>query len=371
MISSHPASPVTAQAVSHEPHRLRSAIPLPGLLSWVKAASDCGFEVKSAFKEAGIDLDSQDAAVGPLVSTDVFLRALGACARRAERQSFPLMLGDAFVFDRFQQLEDFLRTSSTLRQALEVLPWLRSFQLPWMTITLEESGQEAALVIALEPELACRPESGYLVDLVLATVRKFARTILGNAVFSFSPSLIAVQLQHPCPGNAALFQDHFLCPVQFGRLRNALVFPGAMLDVPLDGAFPAQHGEARQAIERELELNPSPFASIEVVRRVLESHPSFLRGCLGDVARVLGMQSRTLQRRLQAEGARFADLQSQAKYARARQLLARRAVGMDAISAELGFSDRRAFTFAFKRWAGHSPSAYRTQVFQSNVESIN
>ncbi|MES2088496.1 MAG: AraC family transcriptional regulator ligand-binding domain-containing protein [Pseudomonadota bacterium] len=365
MISNHPAPSGPGQAVSPEPHRQFPSIPLPGLSSWVQAACHCGFEIESAFKEVGVDFD-QSHAVGPLVSTGTFLRALEACVRRAPAHHFPLTLGDAFVFDRFQQLEEFLLTSATLREAVEVFPWLRVFQLPWMTISLEESASQAALVVTLEPELARDPGSHYLVDLVLATVRKFSRTILGDALNSFSPSLIAVQLQRPRPNNAVLFQDHFLCPVQFGHLRNALVFPRALLDVSLAGGRPDRHGEARQAIKHELERSPSRFVISELVRHVLETHPQLIKGGLEDVALVLGLHCRTLQRRLQAEGARFAELQAQAKYTRARQLLAKRAMGLDLISAELGFSDRRAFTFAFKRWAGHSPSAYRRQVFQTN-----
>jgi AraC-like DNA-binding protein len=38
---------------------------------------------------------------------------------------------------------------------------------------------------------------------------------------------------------------------------------------------------------------------------------------------------------------------------------------MESISTELGFSDRRAFTFAFKRWTGMSPSAYREHLSQA------
>jgi len=34
-------------------------------------------------------------------------------------------------------------------------------------------------------------------------------------------------------------------------------------------------------------------------------------------------------------------------------------VSIDDISARLGFSDRRAFTAAFKRWEGETPSAWR------------
>jgi AraC-like DNA-binding protein len=130
------------------------------------------------------------------------------------------------------------------------------------------------------------------------------------------------------------------------------------------------HGQARLAIVQEIEASQAQFASTEAVRQILEAQPDLLKGGLDEVAVALGMHTRTLQRRLQAEGFRFADLQAQAKYARARQMLAKKAVSMEAISTELGFSDRRAFTYAFKRWSGASPSVYRSQVLQSTVAAL-
>ena len=368
MISNHSDPCVSKPPVGAPFKAVLPVIPLPGMDSWAKAAADCGFALEDVFNEVGIQLEGQS-SVGPLVSTETFLKALAACSARAQSHHFPLALGDAFVFDRFQQLDAFLLTSASLRQAIEVFPLLRAFQLPWLAISLEETDQEAALVISVDPELARRAESIYLVDLVLAAARKFARAILGASRDSFSPSLVAVQLQRARPNNAVLFQDHFSAPIRFGSLRNALVFPRAMLDVPLAGSIPAVHVEARQAIQQALQSGQSPFACVEVVRLTLDSHPELLRGSLFDVAKVLGIHGRTLQRRLQAEGARFADLQAQAKYVRARQLLVKRALGLESISTELGFSDRRAFTFAFKRWAGHSPSVYRQQVTQSQSQS--
>ncbi|RZI84452.1 MAG: AraC family transcriptional regulator [Rubrivivax sp.] len=345
------------------------SMPMPGIASWVRAAATCGFELDAAFQAAGVHLDLSQAN-RPVVSPDALLRALSECVKRSTDHYFPLVLGESYVFDRFPQLDAFLATSPTMRQAIEALPWIRAMQLPWLWGTLEETEDEAALVFTLGPELARRPEASLVIEIVVASVRKFAKGLLGRSLAMFDRPLYAIQFQMPRPENAAMYQDFFPGPVQFGAPRNALVFPRSMLDAPLSGALPALHGQARQAIVHEIESHLPQFASTESVRHVLESQPDLLRVGLDKVAEVLGIHARTLQRRLQAEGFRFADLQAQAKYARARQMLAKKAVSMEAISEELGFSDRRAFTYAFKRWAGSSPSAYRAQLLRSSMAAL-
>lgn len=361
-------APMT-RAWSPEVSSLLAPIPMFGVPSWGRAAARCGFSVEAAFREAGVALDV-DQTQSCMVTADGLLRALDVCVKRSAAHYFPLALGEAYVFDRFPQVEAFLATSPTIRDAIEALPWIRAMQLPWLWVSLEETDDQAALVVAVDPELARRHESPYVVEIVLAACRKFARALLGSSLSQFSPTLYAVQFQKTRPENAAVFQDFFPCQVQFGAPRNALVFPKSMLDLPLEGALASVHGQARQAIVQELAASQPHFASTEAVRGVLEAQPELLKGGLEEVAESLGIHARTLQRRLQSEGFKFADLLAQAKYARARQMLSRKAISMEIISAELGFSDRRAFTYAFKRWSGTSPSVYRMRVLQTTVAAL-
>jgi AraC-like DNA-binding protein len=77
------------------------------------------------------------------------------------------------------------------------------------------------------------------------------------------------------------------------------------------------------------------------------------------VARELGMSRQTLYRRLKAEGTTF-----EAVLDAKRRQLAVRYLGLDrssvkAAAYKLGFSDPAAFSRAFKRWTGTSPSDFR------------
>ena len=69
---------------------------------------------------------------------------------------------------------------------------------------------------------------------------------------------------------------------------------------------------------------------------------------------------RTLSRSLKAEGTNFKSLVSEAKFELAAILLAHTSLSLAQISAALGYSEHAAFTRAFQRWSGQTPSAWRS-----------
>jgi AraC-like DNA-binding protein len=174
--------------------------------------------------------------------------------------------------------------------------------------------------------------------------------------------LLSVRMAMPAPAHQQRFADHFGVPVFFNEGADALVMDRRWLDMPLNAPLPEALSQARQRIERRLSQEGGERRIVDEVRWALERRPELLREGLEATANALGLHPRTLQRRLQTEGVKYVDIQSEAKCNRAQVMLRRRAISMESISDELGFSDRRAFTFAFKRWTGMSPSAYRSQL---------
>jgi AraC-like DNA-binding protein len=73
------------------------------------------------------------------------------------------------------------------------------------------------------------------------------------------------------------------------------------------------------------------------------------------------MSSRSLRRHLHAEGASFDDLVGGAQTIRAKQLLEDPRCSIQEAAFALGFSTPAAFTRAFKRWTGATPTAYRAR----------
>jgi AraC-like DNA-binding protein len=71
------------------------------------------------------------------------------------------------------------------------------------------------------------------------------------------------------------------------------------------------------------------------------------------------MSERALRRRLQAEGTSFRILVQDVRRHLARRYLQDGGLTVDEVSRLLGYSEPAAFSRAFKRWTGQSPSACR------------
>lgn len=76
-------------------------------------------------------------------------------------------------------------------------------------------------------------------------------------------------------------------------------------------------------------------------------------------ARRLGTSPRTLQRRLNRRGTNFWALVEQSRFEIAGALLGETDLKVQEIAARIGYGTPSAFTRAFTKWAGRSPSAYR------------
>lgn len=121
--------------------------------------------------------------------------------------------------------------------------------------------------------------------------------------------------------------------------------------------FMALLGELAGAIERGAAHKPPSL------RREVEAAIAPLLATgeanIDRVARDLGLSRQTLYRRLKAEGVTFEQLLDGLRHRVAVRLLRDEQMAVKQASWRLGFSDPAAFSRAFKRWTGTSPSEAR------------
>lgn len=335
-------------------------IPLFMLSSWIKAAAKCGFNVQPLFKEAGFKIDLirlEDARVSPLQLISV----LEQCVAMSPDKYFPLVLGDTFAFESLPEFETLLTTSATLRDALKVADLARRVVLPWIKIELVEEGDVARVLIGFDVPVPNVDSFGLPLHLVsqgiLASVRKFGRNLQGS-----EDGFIGVELKGPAPdGYADEIRNYFNVPVSFNQTHDALIFERRILDTPLEGAFPALHEQAHFLAEQRLGKEVRRQGVAAEIEDLISREPDLLALGIEDMAERLNLHARTLQRRLKDEGDSYLHVQARMRHRLACQWLKQGTVSIDDISARLGFSDRRAFTAAFKRWEGTTPKAWREQ----------
>ncbi len=80
------------------------------------------------------------------------------------------------------------------------------------------------------------------------------------------------------------------------------------------------------------------------------------------VAEKLGIQRRTLQRRLSAAGTSYTQLVNEVRFDLVTKLLEDPDVPIASIASKAGFATHSALCRAFNAWAGMTPSQYRSQL---------
>ena len=166
-----------------------------------------------------------------------------------------------------------------------------------------------------------------------------------------------VEFAYRAPADVSLFRRFFGAPVRFDAARSALVFEARWLAAPVAGA----DAFIRQILVERIrqQLADAPDATGDRLRRVVRSLVAGGKFTVDDLAAAFASSRRTLARRLRQNGTSFRELLDEARFLAARNLLQSSVVPVAEIAARLGYSDVTAFTRAFRRWAGTSPSEWR------------
>lgn len=158
----------------------------------------------------------------------------------------------------------------------------------------------------------------------------------------------------------------FRCPTNFKSKYNRLVFHRSYLDKPLLKT-PTDLSNFLNNAPVDLLTIPGEDTSISAkVRQLIE--PRILRKndqiILPDsktLAEKLSMSEPTLRRKLGAEGKSILDLKNEVRFKLAKQQLKSTNFSISDIANQLGFSESRSFSRAFKQWSGLNPLNYRKQ----------
>ncbi|MFO0993766.1 MAG: AraC family transcriptional regulator ligand-binding domain-containing protein [Hyphomicrobiales bacterium] len=144
------------------------------------------------------------------------------------------------------------------------------------------------------------------------------------------------------------------------RLRDsaiaAIVCNDHLLSRPMLGSV---QGVARAEDTTSLARGAPPDNFVDSIRQVIGTYLRNDMIGIDHISEVVGLGSRTLQRRLRQRGLDYSELVAATRLSLARRMLDDRGIAVTDIAQELGYSDAANFTRAFRKWTGLAPSAYR------------
>jgi AraC-like DNA-binding protein len=192
-----------------------------------------------------------------------------------------------------------------------------------------------------------------------------AEVMLGlNALAERPVSARAARFRHAAPSDRSRHAAVFSCPLEFGSAHTELIFDDVALRTPMRHAHAFYAEIFRQQVEHEIAQLPSAVSVTLEVRGIVGALLPSGVCTLASTARALGLSARTLQRRLQGEGSSFDALVDRLRHELSLHYLDQQ-LPVREITELLGYTDPRAFHYAFKRWTGSTPERLRAARAQS------
>lgn len=166
-------------------------------------------------------------------------------------------------------------------------------------------------------------------------------------------------LHQPAANVSAPYTDLFGM-VLFGQDEYSLVFDKHTAALPVISANKIMYEHMLKLCSMQLkQLNASATLK-EKVWQLLHRKEAYYLIKIEEAAAMLNMSARTLQRKLKEEQTSFHELVEQYQVDMAKQLLEDENHAVQDVAFVLGYQSQQSFSRAFKRKAGHSPTAYKT-----------
>jgi AraC-like DNA-binding protein len=275
---------------------------------------------------------------------------LDIAAERSGCITFGLRMAESRQLSNFGAMSLLITHQPTVRDAMAAIVSYRHLLNESLAASVEDCGD----LVILREELLVETERSLrqAYELAIGTLFRMVRSLLGPR---WRP--LSVNFTHAAPPDLNVHRRILGLDVQFSSEFNGIVCMSADLDRVNPTADPALAQYAKQFIDT-LPFADRKSTTHEVRKTIYLLLPLGGAG-IGRVAESLGMNVRTLQRRLAAEGEEFSDLVNGVRRDLIVRYLENKAYSVGRVAEMLGYGQLSSFTRWFVSQFGVSPTAWR------------
>jgi len=284
---------------------------------------------------------------------------LEASAVEAGIDDFGLRIAEQRVFSNLGPLALLIRDQPTVRKALEAWIQYRKVHTDSIALHIEESHGRA--IIRLSRSVETPASKRQAVELVIGVLCRMMRLILGE---EWRPR---VCFTHAAPRSRETHRRVFGSLVEFSGDFNGVICNASDLDAPMPAADPNMVRYAQRFVDSIVRADESFSGKVrELARTMLSSG----RCRMERVAEHLGIDRKTVHRRLEAEGTTFTAIVDAVRTDMVEHHIEDRRRPLSDFAEMLGFSDISAFSRWFKRRFGRSVSQWRANQARSRIRAV-
>lgn len=240
-----------------------------------------------------------------------------------------------------------VKNARTTRLALEMTSKYLFFHSRSIEITAvpDPYGDDDVVAVRFGYRDRAEPVPPQAVDLVLLMVHRAIQSLLGPDY-----GLISVAVPGPLNADPDRYLELFGAPATPMAPASMLRGPASLLDRPLSGG----DDEVRQLAQRFLDqqLPEDRRSPADRTRAVLQQSLDTGTSSLADVAKILAVSPRTLQRELAREETTFAAIRDDVRREIAARLLTTTQIPLSQIAYALDLGDATTFSQYARRWWG-------------------
>ncbi len=295
------------------------------------------------------DLLDQDSRI----SLKNYMALMQAGVELCNEPALALQFGEAFSMPELSIVGLICQSAETMTEAFAQMNRFTRLMLDsdegestdWFEIVHNEKGAWLVLtsnIYAIFPQL---------------TESAIARCISGyRGTFGDNPFAKAVHVTHAEPSYRSEYDRIFKVPVIFGSDKNAVLIDEACMSLEMPPSNRYVFGvlsERADGLLKSLESSKTIKGQVESLLIPI-LHTGDLSMEL--IAKKLGLGRQALYRKLKTESVSYEKLLDELRHKMALHYLGEKKVSVNETAYLVGFSEPSAFSRAFKRWTGNSPS---------------
>ncbi|WP_043257368.1 AraC family transcriptional regulator [Pseudomonas knackmussii] len=324
---------------------------IAALTNYLEVARHLGLNPQQMLSQVGL---SQSMLEHPeqRIPTAAAVRLLEESARASGCETFGLRMAESRQLADFGVISLLLTHQATLRDALDTIVQYRHLLNDSLALYVDEEGR----TVILREELLTVPPMPIRqgIELAIGVLYRLCGALLGP---HWQP--LSVNFTHDAPTDLQVHRRLFHCKIEFGSEFNGIVCPAAALDAANPMADPAMVRHARSFVDSL--PGASDGSTLNEVRKAIYLFLPMGRATIEQIAQSLGLNVRTLQRRLEDNGVTFSDLINEVRRELVLRYLENPRYTLGRIADLLGYSMPSSFTRWFALQFGMAPAAWRRE----------
>jgi len=351
--------------MSSRSYSLDVVLPIQFVKGLVRAAAMSGISVDDILSSENIVLSELSGL--PVSKTVLIVKCF--IERSPVTTLFPML--QVINDDALTEMLTIFAAAETLEAATEYLMESGPFPALGMHLSYERgTDHDFYLVKSNQLEGGARD---FMIAICLAIFVRLMPSQFKDLPMQRSSIIHKVELELGAEGNIVEYESFFGCPVFFDQAHTRIQLSKDAITTRIASHSPNLLAAAIETLKQKtytlLSLQGACFQVSQVVSALVLDKKQSIRRIrsegepidlsVGNIANILGLNVRSLQRKLKLEGSAFTEIKNQTLVAESKRWMDEGQSNLDIISETLGFSDRASFSKVYKKYEGIWPAKYK------------